>query len=155
MLSGLKIGQVAKKAGITAKALRFYERLEILPAPGRSESGYRLYSEEHLQRVGFIKKAKHLGLSLDEIKGILDLRKHRQTPCGHVLALLDQKLAQAEAVIRDLSQFRRELAQLRDESQARLDELPGESQVGGIIERGIHARGELALAWLDRGRKGG
>jgi DNA-binding transcriptional MerR regulator len=105
--------------------------------------------------VGFIKKAKHLGLSLDEIKGILDLRNQRQTPCVHVLALLDQKLAQADAVIRDLSRFRRELAQLRDESKARLAELPEESQVCGIIERGIHARGELALAWLEKGKRGG
>lgn len=155
MRNSLKIGQVAKKTGVTAKALRLYERLELLPAPGRSQSGYRLYSEEHLQRVGFIKKAKHLGLSLDEIKDILDLRKQRQTACVHVLALLDQKLAQVDVVIRDLSQFRRELARLREESQARLEELPEESQVCGIIERGIHARGELALAWLEKGRKGG
>jgi DNA-binding transcriptional MerR regulator len=155
MLSGLKIGQVAKKTGITAKALRFYERLELLPAPGRSQSGYRLYSEEHLQRVGFIKKAKHLGLSLDEIKGILDLGEQRQIPCVHVLALMDQKLAQVDAVIKDLRQFRRELAQLGEESKARLAELPEESQVCGIIERGIHARGELALAWLEKGRRGG
>jgi DNA-binding transcriptional MerR regulator len=148
-LSGMKIGELARISAMTTKTIRYYELFGLLDQPQRTESGYRVYGNDDLVRLEFIKKAKRLGLSLDEIGEILALHKHRQAPCVHVLALLDQKLHQAEGVIRELSQFRRELSRLRNESQERLERLPEEAGICRIVERGIHAKGEVALAWLS------
>lgn len=146
----MKIGELAKATGLTTKTIRYYELQSLIEEPERTESGYRSFGPEDVERLEFIKKAKRLGLSLDEIKDILAIHKQRQAPCVHVLALLDQKLERVDAVIRDLSQFRQEIARLREESRERLEQLPMESRVCRIIERGIHARGEVALTWLER-----
>ena len=151
---GMKIGQLAKVVGVTTKTIRYYELLGLLDEPKRTESGYRLYGRGDADRLQFIKKAKRLSLSLDEIKDILVLRRREQVPCVHVLAMLDQKLEQADAIMAELEKFRRELSILRVESQERLEELPEEARICGIIERGIHAKGEVALAWMERHRKG-
>jgi len=147
--NGLKIGQVAREAGMTAKTIRYYELLGLLPEPRRTESGYRLYGQGAVERLEFIKKAKRLGLSLDEIKDILALHEEQQRPCVHVLAFLDRKIAEVGEVIEDLKAFRQDLAWLRAESARQLENLPEGAAICGIIERGIHHRGELALAWLE------
>ena len=153
MSGTLKIGELAKRSGVTTKTIRYYELFGLLEEPSRTESGYRLYRREDADRLDFIKKAKRLGLSLDEIKDILVLHDGQQVPCVHVLALLDQKLEQVASIMRELEQFRRELTQLRTQSRARLERLPEEALICGIIERGVHARGELALALLQGRRK--
>lgn len=153
MTGTFKIGDVAKATGLTVKTIRYYELLRLLDETERTESGYRLYRREDIERLEFIKQAKQLGLSLDEIRDILVLYEHSQAPCIHVLALLDQKLEQVETSIKELNQFRLELTRLRAESQERLEQLPEEDRICGIIERGIHARGEVALAWLEARRK--
>ena len=146
---GMKIGELAKATGLTTKTIRYYEALRLLKKPPRSEAGYRLYRQEDVERLEFIKQAKRLGLSLEEIREVLTLHEQRQVPCVHVLALLDQKLAQVDALMADLAEFRRELASLREESQARLAQLPEGARICGIVERGIHTKGEVALAWLE------
>lgn len=148
----MKIGELARTTGLTAKAIRYYELVMLLEEPARTESGYRLYEQKHVERLEFIKKAKRLGLSLEEVRDILALHEQKQAPCVHVLALMDQKLEQVDAVLRGLRIFRRELTRLREESKARLDRLPEGARICGIIERGIHTKGEVALAWVE-GRK--
>ncbi len=97
----LKIGEVARKTGLTTKTIRYCEEIELLPPPPRSEGGYRLYSDNDVTRLLFIKKAQRLGLSLAEAGWVLDLRDHTERPCRHVLALLDRKLAEIDSVITD------------------------------------------------------
>lgn len=145
----LKIGELAKTTGLTTKAIRYYELLGLLRQARRTESGYRLYTDDDLHRLEFVKKAKLLGLSLDEIRDILTLREQEQAPCVHVLALLDQKVAYIDALLGGLQAFREELARLRSESALQMDKLPKGSVVCGIIEKGIHGKGELALSWLE------
>lgn len=154
-MEGLKIGDLAKATALTAKTIRYYELLGLLPEPARTESGYRIYGDRDMERLKFIRKAKGLGLSLTEIKDILSLHDHRQRPCIHVLALLDKKLEDMDTALRNLRAFRAELARLRQESAKQLESLPGNGAICGIIERGVHLRGEQALAWLEshRGRK--
>ena len=152
-MSELKIGQLAKLTGFTTKAIRYYEMLGLLPRPRRSESGYRLYSEEDRQRLEFIKKAKNLGLSLDEIGDILTLHARNQTPCIHVLALLEQKVNYIDSLIEALGEFRGELEHLRRESAKQLERLPKGSNVCGIVDQGIHVKGERALSWLAARKK--
>lgn len=151
--ASMKIGDLAKATGFTTKTIRYYEEVGLLPPPQRSESGYRSYSQEDAVRLLFIGKAKHIGLSLEDIRGILTLHDQRQAPCIHVLALLDQKLEALDRLIGDLGEFRAELTRLRRESAERLDELPQGASICGIIERNFHSKGVLALAWLEARQK--
>ena len=155
MSKGMKIGEIAKATGLTTKTIRFYELHRLLEKPERTESGYRLYGPEDVERLEFVKKAKRLGLSLEEIRDILQLHEQSQAPCVHVLALLDQKLDQVDGIMRDLDEFRQELTRLRAESQVRLEQLPEDARICGIIERGIHGKGQVALTWLEGRRKRG
>src|SRR5439155_7539508 len=68
---GLLIGEVAKRSGASRKALRLYEEAGILPAPRRTQSGYRVYSSEALDLLAFVRQAQRLGVTLDEIKEIV------------------------------------------------------------------------------------
>lgn len=146
---GMKIGELAKATGMTTKAIRYYELLGLLKEPRRTDSGYRLYGEADVDRLEFIKQAKRLGLSLEQVREVITLHEQRQAPCVHVLALLDQKVEQVDAILKELRIFRKELVRLREESQARFDQLPEEARICGIIESGIHTKGEVALAWLE------
>ena len=148
MQAKMKIGELAKRTRFSTKAIRYYELLKLLPEPDRTESGYRLYGQKDVERLGFIEKAKHLGFSLEDIRDILILDEQQQRPCVHVLALLDQKLKQVDDVLRDLKAFRKELAGLRKESAEQIERLPADA-ICGIVERGVHAKGEAALAWLE------
>ncbi len=148
MTGKMKIGQLAKRTGFSTKAIRYYELLRLLPEPERTESGYRLYTENDAERLELIDKAKRLGFSLEDIRDILILAEQQERPCVHVLALLDQKLKQVDDVLRDLKAFRKELASLREESAEQIERLPADA-ICGIVKRGVHAKGEAALAWLE------
>ena len=150
MNKNMKIGELAKATGLTTKTIRYYELHRLLEDPERTESGYRMYGEGDVERLEFVKKAKRLGLSLEEIREILILHEQTQSPCVHVLALLDRNLENVDGIIRDLEEFRRELIRLRVESQVRLEQLPEDGRICGIIERGVHHKGEVALAWMIR-----
>ena len=89
----MKIGQLASATGLTAKTIRFYEGEGLIPDPPRTHSGYRTYADSDVTRLEFILKAKRLGLSLDEIKGILRLHDRSEPTCMHVRALLEEKVA--------------------------------------------------------------
>ena len=154
MRKKMQIGELAKRTGFTTKTIRYYELLELLAQPERTQSGYRLYTEDDVNRLGFIEKAKRLGFSLEDIRDILVLDEQQQRPCVHVLALLDQKLQQVDDLLRDLKAFRKELARLREESAEQIEGLPADAAICDIVERGVHARGETALAWLEFRRPG-
>jgi len=145
----MRIGELAKAAGLTAINIRYYESMGLLPRPGRTSSNYRVYRAEHVERLQFINKAKHLGLSLEEIKGILQLHDRREVTCVHVRALLDTKLEQVDALLGELVEFRRELAQLRDTAGTMEDCRPSGGHICGIIERGEVGANIKALAWLE------
>ena len=140
MNNGMKIGELANTTGLTTKTIRYYELNRLLEEPRRADSGYRLYDPEDVERLEFIKKAKTLGLSLVEIRDILLLYEQRQSHCVHVLALLDRKLEQVNSMISELDEFRLDLLRLRLESQVRLEQLPEESRIGGIINAASTAR---------------
>ena len=75
---GLKIGQVAKGAGVGVETIRFYERRGLIDDPPRTGSGYREYSEEAVSRIRFIRRASELGFSLNEIQELLELQRSWQ-----------------------------------------------------------------------------
>lgn len=105
-------GDVARALNIGVQTLHFYEREGLIAAPRRSESGYRLYTPELIDRVRFIRKAQALGLPLAEIKEILRLAARGSSPCGRVEAALATKLGEVDERLRELQSFRDELAGL-------------------------------------------
>ena len=104
------VGKAAQAAGVSAKAVRLYESKGLLPEAQRTEAGYRLYTDDDIAILRFIRQAKTLGLSLGEIRDILDLRRGGTTPCGHVVALLDQRIRDIDRTITELRQLRHTLA---------------------------------------------
>src|SRR5438128_2132952 len=89
----LKIGDLAKRFGLNVRTLRYYEAIGLLPAPARTESGYRLYSEEDARRLGFVLQAKRVGFSLEEIRRIVQLG--RRANVQHLpMVLVDGKPAE-------------------------------------------------------------
>lgn len=110
---GLTIGELAARAGVNPRTIRYYEAVGLLPPPRRSPAGYRLYGPEDLVRLRFIRRARALGLSLAEVRQVLELRQAGQAPCDHVLGLLDAKLAAIDRQLRELRSLRRRLRALR------------------------------------------
>jgi DNA-binding transcriptional MerR regulator len=106
MEGGLKIGELASRAGVTAKAIRFYERKGILPAAKRAANGYRLYSDDAAEILRLVKQASGLGLTLAEIKDILVIRQGGRPPCTHVHQLLRDKAGELDRKLKDLVDVR-------------------------------------------------
>ncbi|MDN4502169.1 Zn(2+)-responsive transcriptional regulator [Alteromonadaceae bacterium BrNp21-10] len=108
-----KIGELAQKADVSVETLRFYETKNLLNAHSRSSAGYRLYSEQDLHQLYFILHAKKVGFSLAEIKQLLGVQVNKQQyTCEDVKHFTEEKIAQIEAKIDDLSKIKLALAQL-------------------------------------------
>lgn len=109
-MTGLLIGEVTQRTGVSTPTIRYYESIGLLNPPARSEAGYRRYAENTVDELLFIRKAQALGFSLEEIGEILKLTRAGKTPCSHVLSLARQHLAAVEERIRQLQRFRTQLA---------------------------------------------
>lgn len=114
----LTVGQAAAAAGLSPKAVRLYEAKGLLPAVGRTPSGYRVYTDDDVVVLRFIRQAKTLGLTLGEIGDILGIRRGGTAPCRHVIALLDQRITEVDRTIAELRQLRRALADTRAHAAA-------------------------------------
>jgi MerR family transcriptional regulator, copper efflux regulator len=110
----MRIGELADRAGISTKAIRYYEWIGILAPPARTASGYRVYDDTALGRLGFVRAAQALGLTLGEIRQIIAFRDGGTAPCAHVTELLRRHAADLDARIRELQQLRGELQQLAE-----------------------------------------
>lgn len=106
----LSIGELAERVGVTPDTLRYYERLRLVPAPPRSNGGYRLYDPAVAERLAFIRKAQALGLSLEDVRDVLRIADAGTPPCEHVRAALARRLADVEVRIAELESLRRTLA---------------------------------------------
>lgn len=113
-MASLLIGAFARRAGISAATVRYYERLGLLPTPPRATSGYRRYDEQAVETLRFIRNAQALGFSLAELAGIFELSRAGQPPCSRVLSLARSRLAAVDRQLEDLRAFRRRLARQLD-----------------------------------------
>lgn len=109
---GLKIGQVAREAGVPIDTVRYYERVGIIPPPPRRPSGYRSYPTTTPRRVRFVKRAQELGFSLKEIGELLELRISDEASCGQVQEAAQRKIAEVDKKIARLQAIRAVLSEL-------------------------------------------
>lgn len=116
------IGEIAKELGISPKTIRWYEAQGLIAEPERTESGYRSYSVESIERLKFIRKAFAFGFSSKEIKDILELRAHGAAPCDLVIDLIGGKISAVQQQIKDLQQLERELSGLRRQWKSKLND---------------------------------
>lgn len=110
----LRIGDLAGRTGTKVETIRYYERIGILPAPERTTGNYRSYAPEHLGRLSFIRRARDLGFSLEEVRHLLSLAGHRNRSCRSVDAIARKHLAHVDRKIADLRALRRELGSIID-----------------------------------------
>ena len=109
-MKSLTIGHLAKQAGVNLETVRYYECRELLPEPMRKESGYRVYGPDDLHRLRFIRQAKSLGFSLNEIAEILRMRDKGKCPCGEVTRIGEKHLHDLGEQIKRLRSFHNELS---------------------------------------------
>ena len=108
----LTVGQLAREAGINSESVRFYESQGLLPEPPRSAGGYRVYSQDSLLRIRFIKRAQDLGFSLKEIRELLSLSEDTASDCAEVRALAQTKVEEIAQKIQALQSMKRALSEL-------------------------------------------
>lgn len=112
MSKPLTIGALARDSGVNLETIRFYERSGLLPAPQRSAAGYRHYQQMDVRRLRFIRRGRELGFSLEEIRSLLELAAHPESPCESADQMVREHLDAIETRIRDLQNMRAELSKL-------------------------------------------
>ena len=112
----MRIGELAAAAGTTTKTLRFYEESGLLPQTERAANGYRDYGPDALSRLGFIRRGRVAGLSLAQIREVIDIRDAGEAPCQHVYEVFTARVVDIERQIADLAALRADLIQRRDQA---------------------------------------
>lgn len=113
-MDALTIGQLGQATGTKIETIRYYEKIGLLPAPRRTAGNYRSYVAEHLQRLGFIRRARELGFSIEDVRELLKLAAHGEQPCEEVDQLVARHLETTEKKIEALTRLRRELRDTLD-----------------------------------------
>ncbi len=133
----MRIGELAAGAGLSTKALRYYESIGILPEPARTASGYRDYSDDALDVLGFVRSAQTVGLTLGEIREILAYRDRGEAPCAHVVDVIRRRAAMIEEQIAALERTQAELRRLERRARSLRPEDCAPSQVCHVIPRSV------------------
>ena len=108
--SGLKRAALARRTGCNLETIRYYEKVGVMPNPPRTAAGYRIYGEDHVSRLRFVLRARELGFSLDDVRGLLTLVDGGTQTCAEVKERTEAHLANVRAKIRDLKRIERVLA---------------------------------------------
>jgi Cd(II)/Pb(II)-responsive transcriptional regulator len=109
----MKIGQLADKTGLSIQTIRFYERKKLLSAPQRTQSNYRLYSDEALKQLLFIKQCRALDMTIEEISLVLETRANPDNSCESVNATIDKHIEDIESRIIELNALQKTLLSFR------------------------------------------
>jgi MerR family mercuric resistance operon transcriptional regulator len=108
----IQIGTLSARTGVHIETIRYYERVGVLPRPPRSPGGYRRYGSEDIRRLGFIRRLRGLGFSLDGIQALLDLAETPRSKCGDVRGMAAGHLKDVQAKIADLRRMERVLKEM-------------------------------------------
>ncbi|AQZ54274.1 MerR family transcriptional regulator [Martelella mediterranea] len=109
------IGDLAKATDTKVVTIRYYERVGLLPKPERTAGNYRSYSAAHLGRLSFIRRARDLGFTIEQVRDLLSLSDQRDRSCDAVDAIACAHLAEVERKIADLQALRHELGSIIDQ----------------------------------------
>jgi DNA-binding transcriptional MerR regulator len=107
-----RIGELSRESAVNLETIRYYERIGLLQQPARDASGYRCYQENDVRRLGFIRRGRELGFSIDELRTLLELADHPNSPCAEADHLARSHLQQVDERIADLQQMRNVLEKL-------------------------------------------
>ena len=128
------IGVLSRQSGVNIETVRYYERVGLLPKPARSRGGYRLYQPGDVERLGFIRRARDLGFSLDEVRRLLDLADQKSRSCRRVHDIAVEHLAEVQAKIADLRRMERVLGTMvRACAQGTLPDCPLLEALGSSV----------------------
>lgn len=131
------IGDLSEKTGVSTEAIRYYERIGLIPEPQRADNGYRLYIEADVDRLNFIRRARALDIALDEIDEILAFRERNEAPCAHVMKVMERRIEEIENRIRDLQRMSDEIKQLYEAGKQLPDDVQMKACVCHLIQTGI------------------
>jgi MerR family transcriptional regulator, copper efflux regulator len=129
----LRIGEVAEQTRTTTTAIRYYESIGLLKPAQRSDAGYRRYTQRTVEELHFIRKAQAIGLSLEEVREILQIARSGNRPCERVKAILERHLQAIDERVKELTRFRKQLA-MHLEQWRREGSAPTGSAVCGWIQ---------------------
>lgn len=113
----MNIGKAALKAGLSAKAIRYYEQVGLMPQPARAENGYRHYTEEAVETLRFIHQARRMGFSVNECRNLVDLYKDKGRASADVKSMTLAHIADIDQRIAELQSIRATLAELAAKCQ--------------------------------------
>ena len=136
MINMFTIGKIAEQAQVSADSIRFYEREGLISPAAKSKSGYRLYTDESVRRLQFIKHAQQCGFSLAEVRELLELRSDDRSCCDDIYRLAVEKRLHLEKKIKALGAMSQVLSHLIEQcshDRKSLDECP----ILGALESGI------------------
>ena len=108
--AALTIGGLASAAGVNLETVRYYERIGLMPSPGRTTGGHRAYEPEHVRRLAFIRRARELGFSIEDIRALLALAEPANGSCMQVRNIAQAHLHEVRAKLADLAKLERILA---------------------------------------------
>ena len=137
LAGGLQISDLARRSGVPPKTIRYYEQIALLPPARRGRNGYRLYRQEDVERLRFIRSARRLDFPLDELREVLALRERGEAPCQRVSLLLKQRVSDVEERIAQLRALQVDLEEL----VAQAGGLPEDVEMKGCVCHLIRARG--------------
>ena len=113
----MQIAQLSGRTGVPKKTIRYYEDIGVMPIASRNDSGYRVYTDDAVGRLGFVRAAQSVGLTLGEIREVLAFRDRGETPCRHVARLIDQHAADLAERIAALQAMQQDLQRLAQRAQ--------------------------------------
>lgn len=108
----MKIGQLSRQTGCKIGTIRYYERIGLLPEPARSEGGYRIYNENHLKRLSFIRRSRELGFTIEEIRVLLNLVDGGNYACSDVKTITLEHVETVSQKIADLKKLEKTLSRI-------------------------------------------
>lgn len=121
-ISRLTIGALSRRTGVNIETIRYYERVGLVPKPPRSAGGHRLYADIHRQRLVFVRRARELGFSLDQIRTLLGLVGGHRLTCAEVKGVTERHIGEIRQKVKDLRRLERVLGDMA--AQCSADQVP-------------------------------
>ena len=109
----MRIGELAQKTHCDVQTIRFYEKKGLIPEPGRTPAGYRIYQHKHLEQLKFVRHCRSLDISLADIKLLLVYQQNPDSTCNRVNYLLDYQINQVDKRLASFSRLKKQLQALR------------------------------------------